>query len=68
MEMMEIKNYLEDLLQTIGFNDFEIEIQESPEEKFVRFMVKMDSQDDSSGILIGKGGENLWAFELILRN
>jgi len=68
MEMMEIKNYLEDLLQTIGFNNFEIEIQENPEEKFVRFMVKMDSQDDSSGILIGKGGENLWAFELILRN
>jgi spoIIIJ-associated protein len=68
MEMMEIKNYLEDLLQTIGFNDFEIEIQENPEERFVRFMVKMDSQDDSSGILIGKGGENLWAFELILRN
>jgi len=68
MEMMEIKNYLEDLLQTIGFNDFEIEIQENPEERFVRFMIKMDSQDDSSGILIGKGGENLWAFELILRN
>jgi len=68
MEMMEIKNYLEDLLQTIGFNDFEIEIQENPEERFARFMVKMDSQDDSSGILIGKGGENLWAFELILRN
>jgi len=68
MEMMEIKNYLEDLLKTIGFHDFEIEIQENPEEKFVRFMVKMDSQDDSSGILIGKGGENLWAFELILRN
>ena len=66
--MMEIKNYLEDLLQTIGFNDFEIEIQENPEERFARFMVKMDSQDDSSGILIGKGGENLWAFELILRN
>lgn len=35
---MEIKNYLEDLLQTIGFNDFEIEIQENPEERFVRFM------------------------------
>jgi len=68
MEMMEIKNYLENLLQTIGFNDFEIEIQENPEERFVRFMVKIDSQDDSSGILIGKGGENLWAFELILRN
>ena len=68
MEMMEIKNYLEDLLQTIGFNDFEIEIQENPEERFVRFMIKMDSQDDSSGILIGKGVENLWAFELILRN
>jgi len=68
MEMMEIKNYLEDLLQNIGFNNFEIEIQENPEERFARFMVKMDSQDDSSGILIGKGGENLWAFELILRN
>ena len=65
---MEIKNYLEDLLQNIGFNNFEIEIQENPEERFARFMVKMDSQDDSSGILIGKGGENLWAFELILRN
>lgn len=65
---MGIKNYLEDLFKTIGFNNFEIEIQENPEERFVRCMVKMDSQDDSSGILIGKGGENLWAFELILRN
>jgi spoIIIJ-associated protein len=68
MEMMEVKNYFEKLLQTIGFHNFEIEVQENPEEKFVRFMIETDSQDESSGILIGKGGENLWAFELILRN
>jgi len=67
MEIMGLKNYLEELLAKIGFNNFEIEVQESPTEKFVRFMIKTDSQDESSGILIGKGGENLWAFETVLK-
>ena len=68
MEMMALKNYLNDLLTLIGFNNFEVEVQENPTEKFVRFMIKTDSSDESSGILIGKGGENLWAFETLLKN
>ncbi|MDQ5882803.1 MAG: spoIIIJ-associated protein [Patescibacteria group bacterium] len=68
MEMNELKNYLADLLKLIGFDSFEIEVQENPNEKFVKFLVQLEASDDSSGLLIGKGGENLWAFEIILRN
>lgn len=67
MEIIDLKKYLENLLQLIGFKDFVIEVQENFEEKNVKFIIKIESRDDSSGILIGKGGENLWAFELILR-
>lgn len=68
MEIEDLKKYLENLLNIIGFSDFIIEVQENSEEKLVKFMLRIDSLDDSSGILIGKKGENLWAFEVLLNN
>lgn len=67
MDITELKNYFQKLLQFIGYHDIEIEVQEHPLEKTINFFVKLAEDDETSGILIGKGGENLWAFELLLK-
>lgn len=67
MEVLEIKNSLETLLKLAGFGEFEIETQENPQVKTVKFLIKLDFPPSDSGLLIGKGGENLFALEYVLR-
>lgn len=66
MEVAEIKKFLEALLKIIGFADFEISIQENPQDKLIQFSIKTDSQIGYSGLLIGREGENLQALEYLL--
>ncbi|MGC9067063.1 MAG: protein jag [Minisyncoccia bacterium] len=67
MNLLDLKNYFQNLLNLIGYQNVEIDVQEHPLEKSVNFLVKLNNNDETSGILIGKGGENLWAFELLLK-
>lgn len=62
MEIVLLKNFLEDLLKNAGFNDSVLEINEDYSEK----LIKINIRTEDSGILIGKGGENLKALEMIL--
>jgi spoIIIJ-associated protein len=62
MEINPIKNFLENLLKISGFKDSFLEINEDFSEK----LIKINVRTEDSGILIGKGGENLKAFEMIL--
>jgi spoIIIJ-associated protein len=66
MKVAEIKNFLENLLTIIGFTDFEINIQENPQDKLIQFSLKTDANVDYSGLLIGRDGENLQALEYLL--
>lgn len=66
MKVAEIKNFLDNLLTIIGFADFEINIQENPQDKLIQFSLKTDSDVDYSGLLIGRDGENLQALEYLL--
>jgi spoIIIJ-associated protein len=66
MKVAEIKNFLENLLTIIGFTDFEINIQENPQDKLIQFSLKTNSDVDYSGLLIGRDGENLQALEYLL--
>ena len=66
MKAVEIKSFLEQLLKIIGFTDFEINIQENPQDKLIQFSLKVDSRLDDSGLLIGRDGENLQALEYFL--
>lgn len=66
MKVAEIKNFLENLLTIIGFTDFEINIQENPQDKLIQFSLKTDTNVDYSGLLIGRDGENLQALEYLL--
>ena len=66
MKVAEIKNFLEKLLTIIGFTDFEINIQENPQDKLIQFSLKTDANVDYSGLLIGRDGENLQALEYLL--
>jgi len=67
MDIIDLKNYFQNLLNLIGYQEVEIEVQEHPLEKTMNFLVKLNDDDNTSGILIGKGGDNLWAFELLLK-
>jgi len=67
MAILEIKNFLEKLLSLAGFSGFEIKAQENPQEKTVKFFIKLDFPQSDSGLLIGKGGENLFALQYVLR-
>jgi len=67
MQILEIKNSLETLLSLAGFDGFEVEAQENPQAKTVKFLIKLDFPQDDSGLLIGKGGENLFALQYVLR-
>ncbi len=67
MEILEVKKSLEKLLKLAGFGDFNTEVQEDSQVKVVRFLIKSDFPKESSGLLIGQGGENLFALEYILR-
>jgi spoIIIJ-associated protein len=66
MKVAEIKNFLENLLTIIGFTDFEINIQENPQDKLIQFSLKTNFNMDYSGLLIGRDGENLQALEYLL--
>jgi spoIIIJ-associated protein len=66
METLKLKNFLEELLTTIGFVNFEVSSQESPQDKLVQFSIKTDSDVDYSGLLIGRDGESLQALEYLL--
>ena len=66
METLKVKRFLEDLFTIAGFVDFEISMQESPQDKLVQFSIKTDSEINYSGLLIGRDGENLQAFEYLL--
>lgn len=66
METLKVKNFLEKLLTIIGFVNFEISAQESPQDKLIRFSIKTDSEINYSGLLIGRDGENLQALEYLL--
>jgi spoIIIJ-associated protein len=66
METLKLKNFLENLLTIIGFSDFEINIQENPQDKLMQFSLKTNSNVDYSGLLIGRDGENLQALEYLL--
>ncbi len=67
MKVLEVKKSLETLLHLAGFNDLEVEAQENPQAKTVKFLITSNFPEGSSGLLIGKGGENLFALEYILR-
>ncbi|MGB9726549.1 MAG: protein jag [Minisyncoccia bacterium] len=62
MEITLVKNFLENLLKIAGFQDSNLEINEDYSEK----IIKINIRTEDSGILIGKGGENLKAFEFVL--
>lgn len=66
MEIAKIKIFLEDLLKIAGFLNFEINVQENSQDKIIQFSIKTNSQVDDSGLLIGRDGENLQAFEYLL--
>ena len=66
METLKLKIFLEELLTTIGFVNFEISSQESPQDKLIQFSIKTDSDIDYSGLLIGRDGESLQALEYLL--
>jgi len=66
METLKIKKFLEDLFTIAGFVNFEISTQESPQDKLAQFSVKTDPEINYSGLLIGRDGENLQAFEYLL--
>lgn len=66
METLRVKKFLENLLKIAGFANFEISIQEEPQDKLIQFLVKTDSQISYSGLLIGREGENLQALEYLL--
>lgn len=66
MKVAVIKQFLENLLTIIGFTNFEINIQENPQDKLIQFSLKTDSHIDYSGLLIGRDGENLQALEYLL--
>jgi predicted RNA-binding protein Jag len=66
METLKLKNFLEELLTIIGFVNFEISMQESPQDKLIQFSIKTDSEINYSGLLIGRDGENLQALEYLL--
>ncbi len=62
MEIAPIKSFLENLLKTAGFADCFLEINEDYSEK----LIKINIRTQDSGLLIGRGGENLKAFETVL--
>lgn len=62
MEITLIKQFLEKFLQVAGFKDCLLEVSEDYSEK----LIKINIRTEDSGILIGKGGENLKALEMIL--
>lgn len=62
MELTPLKNFLENLLVTGGFKDCVLEINED----FIEKLIKINIRTPDSGILIGKRGENLKAFEFLL--
>ncbi len=66
METLKVKRFLEDLFTIAGFVDFEISMQERPQDKLVQFSIKTDPEINYSGLLIGRDGENLQAFEYLL--
>mgnify|MGYP001196749678 CR=1 FL=1 len=66
MKTIEIKQFLENILSIIGFSDFEINIQENPQDNLIQVFLKTDSRIDDSGLLIGRDGENLQALEYLL--
>lgn len=66
MTIAEIKQFFENLLTIIGFNNFEINIQENPQDKLIHFTLKTDTHIDDSGLLIGREGESLQALEYLL--
>ena len=66
MEIAKIKFFLEDLLKIAGFLNFEISVQENSQDKIIQFSIKTNPQVDDSGLLIGRDGENLQAFEYLL--
>lgn len=66
METLKVKIFLEKLLTIVGFVNFEISTQESPQDKLIRFSIKTDSEINYSGLLIGRDGENLQALEYLL--
>ena len=66
MTIAEIKQFFENLLTIIGFNNFEISIQENPQDKLIQFVLKTDLRIDDSGLLIGREGESLQALEYLL--
>lgn len=66
METLKVKSFLEELLTIVGFVNFEISMQESPQDKLIQFSIKTDSEINYSGLLIGRDGENLQALEYLL--
>ena len=66
METLKVKDFLEELLTIVGFVNFEISTQESPQDKLIQFSIKTDSEINYSGLLIGRDGENLQALEYLL--
>jgi len=68
MELTEIKKWLEEFLKMMGFDNFEIRIQENIEEKTMKFLIETDRAEKTSGVLIGRQGENLRALEIILNS
>jgi len=62
MEITPIKSFLENLLNIAGFTDSFLEINEDYSEK----LIKINIRTEDSGLLIGRGGENLEALEMIL--
>lgn len=62
MEITLIKSFLENLLNIAGFTDSFLEINEDYSEK----LIKINIRTEDSGLLIGRGGENLEALEMIL--
>lgn len=66
MQTLAIKNFLEKLFTISGFTNFDIQIQENLPDKIIVFTVKIDSDPNDSGLLIGREGENLRALEYLL--
>jgi len=62
MDTNNFKEFLDHLVQTIGFNDAEITVTEPEEHR-----LKVDIQLTESGLFIGNNGENLYAFEHLCR-
>ena len=62
MDTNNFKEFLDHLVDTIGFKDAEIVISEPEEHR-----LKVDIQLVESGLFIGNNGENLYAFEHLCR-